>query len=160
MGEPRQTTTLSQELADFLQSGISISIATRDGSLTPNGTRAWAVTADDDRTHITAFLYANTAEPILRDLHAHPEVALGFDRPSDSRACQVKGSYVASHRCRAVDRKVIDRQVAGFFADLGTIGIPAALFRGWKTWPAVAIRIRVTDVFHQTPGPGAGERMR
>jgi hypothetical protein len=28
--------------------------------------------------------------------------------------------------------------------------------RAWVTWPAVAIRLRATAVFNQTPGPDAG----
>jgi hypothetical protein len=150
---------ISEELAGFLQSGVSISIGTRDGNLAPNGTRAWAVTVDGDRLHVTAFLSAKTAAPLLRDLQAHPEVALVFDRPSDSRACQIKGTYLESRRGRAAERKEIDRQVGEFFTDLERIGFPPKALAGWTMWPVVAIRMRITDVFHQTPGPGAGERM-
>jgi hypothetical protein len=160
MGRPNESAVLSEELAEFLRSGVSISIATRDANLTPNGTRVWAVTVDDDRVHVTAYVYAKTAEPILRDLRAHPAVALGFDRPHDSRACQIKGFYVDARPGRPAERKEIERQVAGFFGNLEMIGIPQAAFVAWKRWPAVAIKIRVTDVFLQTPGPGAGERVR
>ncbi len=160
MGRADSTVVLTEELAGFLSSGIAISIATRDGDLNPNGTRAWAAVVDEDRRHVTAYLYAKTAGTILRDLEAHPRVALGFDRPSDSRACQLKGAFVGSARCRSTDRQEIDRQFAGFLADLERIGFPRAAFTGWKTWPAIAVRFAVTDIFVQTPGPGAGERMR
>lgn len=159
MGGPGREPILTEELAAFLQSGLSICIATRDAELTPNGTRTWAVTVDDDRVHVTAFLYARTAGSILLDLRSHPEVALGFDRPADSRACQIKGTFLGSRRCGAADRGEIERQVEEFLANLRTIGLPSELFSGWTAWPAIAVRIRVTDVFHQTPGPGAGERM-
>jgi hypothetical protein len=31
---------------------------------------------------------------------------------------------------------------------------------GWKFWPCVAIDLRVTELYEQTPGPGAGELLR
>jgi hypothetical protein len=160
MARTDPTVVLTEELAAFLSSGVAISIATRDGDLNPNGTRVWAAVADEDRRLVTAYLYAKTSDTILRDLEAHPLVALGFDRPSDSRACQLKGKFLGSARCRAADRAEIDRQFAGFLADLEKIGFPRPAFAGWKTWPAVAVRFAVTDVFVQTPGPGAGERLR
>jgi len=150
---------LQGELAGFLQSGLSISVATRDADLTPDGTRAWAVAVDPDGVHVTAFLTAKTATSHVRNLESNGQLALCFDRPSDSRACQLKGVFVDARRCRPSERDEIERQVRGFFADLSIIGVPAVVFTGWVRWPAVAVRMRVTDVFHQTPGPGAGARL-
>ena len=44
----------------------------------------------------------------------------------------------------------------GFLGSLEQIGIPRVATRAWVTWPAVAIRLRATAVFNQTPGPGTG----
>jgi hypothetical protein len=159
MAGTKHASTLPEGFAEFLESGVSISIATRDAGLTPYGTRIFGVKVDPDGSHVTAFLTSKTAGPILENLEANGQVALCFDRPSDSRACQIKGVFVESRRCRPSERAEIDRQAGGFFADLETIGFPSALLSGWVRWPAVAVRFRVTDVFHQTPGPGAGERV-
>lgn len=160
MSRPNRTPVIPEELADFLASGLSISIGTRDAALAPEGTRGWAVTVDGDRTHLTAYLTAKTAGSILRNLEANKQIAICFDRPSDSRACQLKGEFVEGRRARPAERAEIERQVSGFFADLELIGVPRAVFSGWLRWPAIAVRMRVTDVFHQTPGPGAGERLK
>lgn len=159
MAGPKHASTLPEGFAEFLESGVSISIATRDAELAPDGTRVLAVKVDDDGVHVTAFLTARTAGPILQNLEANGQVALCFDRPSDSRACQLKGVFADSRRCRPAERVEIERQVSGFFSDLEMIGVPSAFLSGWVRWPAVAVRFRVTDVFHQTPGPGAGERL-
>jgi len=159
MGGMNLHPVLQGELVGFLQSGLSISVATRDAELTPEGTRAWAVNVDGDGTHVTAFLTEKTAAPHLRNLEANGHLALCFDRPSDSRACQLKGRFVDARSCLAPERDEIERQVRGFFADLAIIGVPPEVFEGWVRWPAVAVRMRVTDVFLQTPGPGAGERL-
>jgi predicted pyridoxine 5'-phosphate oxidase superfamily flavin-nucleotide-binding protein len=159
MGGAGSAPIVSEELKDFLESGLSLSIATRNAELAPDGTRVWAATVDGDRRHVTAFLTAKTAGPILANLEDNQRIALCFDRPSDSRACQLKGVFVGSRRCRPAERAEIERQFRGFLDDLAIIGVPAAVLSGWVRWPAVAVRFEVTDVFTQTPGPGAGERM-
>jgi len=151
---------ISDALAAFLESGLSVTVGTRDDQLNPDSSRAWAVRIDADRTHLTAFLYTKAATAILRNLAAHPEIALAFDRPIDNRACQVKGLYESSRRARPGERTDVERQLDGFLSQLETIGIPRALTAGWRTWPCVAIRLRVTQLFEQTPGPGAGEPLR
>lgn len=152
--------TISAELAAYLESGLSITVGTRDGELNPDGARAWAVRIDPDGAGLTVFVHAQAAASLLRNLESHPEIALAFDRPVDNRACQVKGIFQSSRRARAGERREIERQADGFLAQLETIGIPRALTAGWQVWPAVAIQLRVTELFEQTPGPGAGEPLR
>jgi hypothetical protein len=48
------------------------------------------------------------------------------------------------------------KQWDGFMASLAQIGIPRDVTREWVTWPAVAIRLKATAIFNQTPGPDAG----
>jgi hypothetical protein len=151
---------ISNALAEFLRSGVSIAIAARDRRLAPHGTRAWAATVDDDRLHVTIFLETKSAEPITRNLEAHPEVAVTFDRPIDNSAWQIKGAYRASRRCRPAERAEIERQAGSFLGELEMMGVPRSLTERWPRWPCVAVRILVSDIFQQTPGPGAGEPVR
>ncbi|HKQ62786.1 MAG TPA: pyridoxamine 5'-phosphate oxidase family protein [Candidatus Polarisedimenticolaceae bacterium] len=160
MAEVKPGARIPDELAAFLESGLSLALGTRNADLAPNGTRAWAIQVAADRTHVTVFVEARSATPLLADLEAHPQAAVVFDRPSDSRACQIKGRFVDSRRARPAERAFVERQVDDFKADLEKIGVARALTAGWRSWPCVAVRILVTDLFHQTPGPGAGERMR
>ena len=148
---------ISDELTEFLESGLSIVVATRDGELQPDGAAACAVRVHDDRARLTVFLYERAARDMLRNLESHPGIALDFDRPTSHRACQVKGLYVASRRARAAERAVVERQVDAFATDLEAIGIPRAMMAGTKTWPCLALEVRVTELFEQTPGPGTGE---
>ncbi len=151
---------LPPELAAFIQSGISVTVAVRDADLRPDGARAWAVQVHEDGTHLTVFLYAKTAPALLAKLEAHPEIALDIDAPMTHRACQLKGLFTGSRRAKAGERALVERQVEGFLTELETIGIPRALTAGWLYWPCVAFEVRVSEVFEQTPGPGAGEPLR
>lgn len=151
---------LSLELREFLESGLAIVIATRDGELQPDGSVAWAVRVHEDRSHLTVFLHELAAMEMLRNLEAHPEIAIDFDQPTSHRACQVKGVFLASRRAEDSERAEIERQIAGFAADLEAIGIPRAATAGWKTWPCTALELRVATLYEQTPGPGAGDPLR
>jgi len=154
------TPPISDPLACFLEHGLSITVATRDDELQPDGATAWAALVDGDRTHLTVFLYEKAVPPVLRNLEQHSEIAVLFDRPTEHRACQLKGRFVSSRPGRAAERSQVERQVEAFREELEAIGIPRAMTAGWSYWPCVAIRFRVERLFEQTPGPGAGEPMR
>jgi hypothetical protein len=47
-------------------------------------------------------------------------------------------------------------QYAGFMRQLDTIGTPGESTRQWVIWPCLAVRLRVTALYSQTPGPDAG----
>lgn len=148
---------ISAELAEFLESGLSITAGTRDDQLQPDGARAWAMRVHEDGAHLTVYFYSKAAPAILRNLETCPLLALSIDRPTDSRACQIKGTFVGSRRGRAGERAEVTRQVEGFLDGLAAIGIPRAMTEGWQFWPCVAVDIRVAELFEQTPGPGAGD---
>lgn len=148
---------ISAELASFLESGLSITAGTRDAALRPDGARAFALRVHEDRGHLTAYFHAKAAPAILRNLSECPALALSVDRPSDNRACQIKGAFTGSRRGRAGERALVEQQVDGFLGQLEAIGIPRAMTAGWQFWPCVAVDMRITHVFEATPGPGAGD---
>ena len=135
---------------------MAIHIATRNDTLEPNGARVAAVMVDDDGTHITAYLPKIAARPIVADLEANRQAALVFARPTDDRSCQIKGVFVEARSASARERRLVDRQWDAFLTNLAQIGIPRQVAEGWKIWPSIAVRLRVTALFSQTPGPGAG----
>lgn len=150
---------ISEELVAFVEGGLSITVACRDGELRPDGAPACAARVHDDRAHVTLYVHEKAAPPLLRKLEEHAEIAVLFDRPTSHRAIQLKGRFVSSRRARVAERAEVERQLAGFVRELETIGIPPAMSAGWQSWPCVAVVFRITDCFEQTPGPGAGERL-
>lgn len=147
---------ISKELADFLESGLSFTVATRDDELLATGIRAWAARVHDDRGAVTLYLHKPAATATLRNLKFHGEMAVCIDRPSDNCACQLKGRFLAVRPARAGERREVERQAAGFLAELEAIGIPRAMTAGWAHWPCVAVDMQVTEIYEQTPGPGTG----
>lgn len=147
---------IDKDLAAFLQEGVGIHVATRNAALRPNGTRALAVAVDADGLHIVVYVADVAAARVLPDLEANGQVAVGFGRPIDDRACQVKGLFIGARPATEAERPAVSAQWDRFLGSLEQIGIPRAATRMWVTWPAVAIRLRATTLFNQTPGPDAG----
>jgi hypothetical protein len=147
---------LEPQLAAFLQEGLGIHIGTRNERLEPDGARAIAVAVDDDGTHLVVYVPEVAAARILPDLEANGQAAVSFGRPVDDRACQVKGELVSVRRAEPEERELVQKQWDGFLTNLEFIGIPRIAATNWIAWPAVAIRLKATAVFEQTPGPAAG----
>jgi hypothetical protein len=150
---------IDAELAAFLQEGVGIHIATRDAALRPNGARAIAAEVEADGRHLVVYVARVAAARLLPDLEANAQVAIGFGRPIDDRACQVKGVFTGARDAAEDERARVLAQWDGFLRSLEQIGIPRAATKTWVTWPAVAIRLRTNAIFNQTPGPDAGARL-
>ena len=147
---------IDRQLASFLEEGLSIHIGTRNAALHPSGSRAAAVRIDPDGIHATVFVPDLGASRILPDLESNGQAAVSLGRPVDDRACQFKGTVTTIRTAAAGEQALVARQWQGFMQQLERIGIPSDLALGWAHWPAVAITLRVTSVFEQTPGPLAG----
>lgn len=143
-------------LASFLEQGLSLHVGTRNARLEPDGARGAAVLVEPDGQHLLVFVAEIAASRLMENLRSNGQIAIGFGRPEDDRACQVKGVVVAIRPAERSERAAVERQWQGFMEQFQKIGIPPAVASGWAYWPAVAIRVKVTAVFEQTPGPQAG----
>jgi hypothetical protein len=144
-------------MAEFLQQGVAIHFGTRNERLEPNGARVMALTVEDDRQHVIAYVPAIAAPRVLPDLEANGHGAVTVARPIDDRAAQVKGVFVSSWQATDEERLVVQAQWERCLGRLEAVGIPRSAAANWSVWPCVAIRLRVNAVFDQTPGPRAGE---
>ena len=147
---------IDTELAGFLREGLSIHLATRDARLQPSGARAAAIQVDADGRHVVVFVPDRAAARILPDLESNAQAAVSYARASDDRAGQLKGVVTDIRAAAPAEQPLVATQWQAFMRELELVGIPRDFALGWATWPAVAIRIRVTSVFEQTPGPKAG----
>ena len=147
---------ISKDLALFLEEGIGIQIGTRNERLEPNGARVVAVRVEQDGRQIVAFVPELAAPQVLPDLESNGHAALVFARPPDERACQVKGVFVESHLAGPEDERFVLDQWERWVVRLASIGLPHQTTDRWQTWPCVVVRLRVTALYDQTPGPRAG----
>jgi hypothetical protein len=150
---------IDTHVARFLEEGLDIHIGTRNARLQPNGARAIAATVEGDGEQMVVYVATIAVARLLPDLESNGLAAVSFARATDDRACQVKGEVLDVRPATEADRQLMTAQLGGALEKLERIGIPPAMFEAWATWPAVAIRLRVTAVFDQTPGPKAGTVM-
>ena len=147
------------QVFDLLQTGVSVIVGTRDSSLMPESTRAWGIHIATDRASVTIFLTEAISQKTLQNLRENGLVAISCTRPTDHVACQLKGRLRTIRPAGQADRDHSKSWHRDFAGELIAIGVPPDLCEAWITEPALAIEIDVTDVFHQTPGPGAGEKV-
>jgi hypothetical protein len=147
---------IDPDLRAFLEGGLGIHIGSRTAKLEPNGARVTAVKVEEDGLHLRLYVAQVASVRVLPDLQANGAAAVMFARPTDDRACQIKGIFVSAQPAAEAERGFVHDQWDRFRANLETIGIPRTGSSGWITWPSVAIRIRATAIFQQTPGPDAG----
>jgi hypothetical protein len=147
---------LDASLISFVEQGLSIFMGTRNANLEPNGARVIAVKVDEDGRHLVAYVPAVDADAVVADLEANGQAALAFARPADDRACQIKGERLSIRRAEPAELELVQTQWDRNVSQLAAVGIPAVATQRWSTWPCIAIRLRVTAAFDQTPGPDAG----
>lgn len=148
---------LDKSLTEFLELGLAVHIGTRNSRLEPNGCRVTALRVEDQGRHLIAFLPKAATPAVLEDLQTNGQAAISVARPTDDRAVQVKGQFVSVRDAEPTEEAFVLAQWKGFVSQLDMIGFnagPATV--GWSVWPCVAVKIKVTAVYSQTPGPDAG----
>lgn len=150
---------IPQQVVDLLQTGVSVIVGTRDSTLMPESTRAWGIRVGKDRDSVTIYLTEAISRKTIDNLKANGLVAISCTRPTDHVACQLKGRLRTIRPADQRDRNSSNTWYREFTGELVAVGVPAEMCEALITAPALAIDIEVTDVFHQTPGPGAGEKI-
>ena len=151
---------IDKDLAAFLEDGARH--PHRHAQRAPRAERRarWRRPSRTTATHLTVYVPTVAAARCSRTCDANGQVAVVFARPVDDRACQVKGVFVSARDARRRERALVAAQWDGFPASLEKIGMPRAGDADWVIWPCMAIRLRVTALFDQTPGPDAGAASR
>jgi hypothetical protein len=150
---------IGPELAAFVEGGQSIHVSTRDEHGRPHGVRAVAARVDADGRHVDVYIPDVAYARLRTALDASRQAAMVFCRPTDDRACQVKGLLVGVRAADPSEQSFAYAQWDGFMASLEGIGISPRLADRWTRWPARVIRVEVTAIFEQTPGPKAGAQL-
>jgi hypothetical protein len=147
---------IDARLASFLEEGLGIHIGTRDERLHPQGARGVAAHVESGGERLVVYVSEVAASRLLTNLRSNRQAAVAFGRPTDDRACQVKGEFIDARSATGDEHALVHAQWNAFLEKLEQIGIPRVTSAAWVTWPAVAILLKVTALFEQTPGPQAG----
>jgi hypothetical protein len=150
---------IPHELAELFESGVSILVGTRDASLVPDASRGVGAVVHPDRRHLTVFVPTDVAERPVANARDTKVIAVSFSGILDHKSIQVKGRVVEIRQGTEAEREVCTRYHVAFGEILTMAGIARQTIRALNVWPSTAITFEATDIFQQTPGPGAGERI-
>lgn len=146
---------ISPELSEYLESGISILVGSRDARMFPEGMRALGARVEPGGRELTVFLPVATAERTLANARENGRLSVCF-ASVDHRSYQIKGRLARVDPASEDDRRAIERYRAALSQHFGVVGVPPRLTYRLSHWPAHAVRIAIEAVYLQTPGPGAG----
>jgi hypothetical protein len=147
---------ISYELAAFVESGVTILVGTRDAACRPEGARGFGAVVAPGRTELTVFVAAANGERTIANARANGRVAVCFTRIVDHRSMQLKGGALEVRDARPDERALVERYRDRLVEIMGEVGVPPRIVLRLNRWPALALRMRIEEVFVQTPGPGAG----
>lgn len=149
---------LPPEIIDLVESGVSILVGTCDAALRPASVRGAGARVAPSRRAITVYLPIATSERAARNLQENGQIAVGFTRPFDNLAVQIKGRCSRIGLADESERALVEAYVLAYVETTYAVGMPRALIKRVTRWPAWAVTFDARDVFSQTPGPGAGKR--
>jgi hypothetical protein len=148
---------LSEEVIEFLASGVDACVATRDEELEPEAVLAMGIRAHSDPSRVTVYLPTLTSDATRRNLEGNGDIAITLERANDARAIQIKGKATNIRDSDETDRALQAVFRAALIEQFALVGIPRATTRRLVWWPSLAVDVEVREVFQQTPGPKAGE---
>jgi hypothetical protein len=164
MAERRQNpAVLDDDHAAFIQGGVSVVVATRNADLVPDAVRGCGCRVSRDRRSVTVLVESLRIGSVIADIEANGLIAVVFSQPSTHRTIQLKGTDARVVRVSPRDRDLAERHLAAWVDELTAIGYRPEFARavhGDAPDAMVALVFTPTAAFQQTPGPGAGDRLR
>ena len=147
------------EVVPWLQSGVSLSVGTRNAELMPEVMRVTGLRIDPTRRLATVYFPAATGAATAKNLRENGVIAVCASEPKTHRSLQLKGKLVELREARPEERATIEQYIADFVIELSYVGLPTQLTSRLTRWPALAATFEINDLFVQTPGPKAGVRV-
>lgn len=152
---------IPQDLVEFLHGPVGFVLGTRDARLRPCAIWVSGVIADAPNDQITMFVADAYGARALQNLEQNGVAALTCGHGPAHETFQFKGRFSGSRPSTEQDMAVQDlhkAKVVGHFSrEYGDEA--GGIFAGMLSHPSKAISFTVTDIFDQTPGPNAGNRI-
>lgn len=147
---------IPESVVASLSGGLSLLVATCDANARPVCCRGVGLLVWENRQGVTVYLPRATSAPLVANLAQHPAVALVLSRPNDYHTVQLKGAATRVEEAGEGARVTVEGFMEAFGSLVDDLGVPRHLWERVTHWPCVAVEVAVSEVYLQTPGPGAG----
>jgi hypothetical protein len=152
---------LNEANAAFIQRYTSMNVAGRDAHKRPTLARGLGIRVSPDRRTLTVFLSETHSSQVLRCLRENGAIAVAVTWPRTHETLQFKGRVGEIVPLSIDDRETMAAYQESFAEELETLGyrpeFTRQLLAGSES--SVAVVFEPVEIFNQTPGPKAGEKL-
>lgn len=149
-----------ERLQRALEIGRTVLVGTADARNVPSCCRAVAIASKDDLATATVYIPLAASPQTLQNLATTKRLAVALSHPIDHCSIQLKGTTTEVRLATDEEAPFVRSRLEGVADVLDNAGVPRRFVRSAAYWPAFAVTMRVDEIFEQTPGPHAGERLR
>lgn len=152
---------LEEDVAAFISDNVMMIAATRDDAMRAHIGRGCGAYFDPEVGDV-ALLASSTQWPdFYANARSGAPIALTVCRPDNYKSLQIKGQIAGVTLATDDQAERAQRYIDGMLAVMAPLGISRLqLSTVFSNADLVAIRFWPADLFIQTPGPEAGERLR
>ena len=150
---------IPQKLVDFVQGATLHFVGSRDARLRPMFSWAFGATVDAAQGAITFYVPDAEGAETLSNFEDNGMVALTVSDAATHETYQFKGPCLSMRPSAEKDTAIQDIHRSKVISHLEPLGYPSAILNGFTIYPSTAVTFKVEDVFVQTPGPGAGNKL-
>lgn len=151
---------IGADVAEFLEGPVMISVSTRDSAHRAFIARGSSARFDRRTGNIDVLVCRSQWPDVAANAVKGSPVAVTFARPSDYRAFQVKGQVQDVATVNEAEQRRATDYVARMLAVMGELRVNRLVLSHTLTdKDLIRISFLPIDLFAQTPGPGAGQRL-
>jgi hypothetical protein len=145
----------------FLEDKGTVAVGgTRDQHLIPHIHQVSGWSVEPDKRTIRCSIAEAYKDQLISSLEDNGQFALTIEQIGSHETYQFKGDYVDSGLPTDTDIANHERITTRFAKVVSQIfGFPENICRAYILRPSIVVRFTVREIFLQTPGPGAGERL-
>ncbi|HEX5806091.1 MAG TPA: hypothetical protein VFY31_07125 [Macromonas sp.] len=153
---------LDTDTAAFIQTGVSISVASANAERLATMARGMGCKLIDGGQRVCVFVQRSQSAELLANIAASRRVACVFSLPSSNRTVQLKGMDAQCGPFDPADLPLVQQHIQDFTAQVVPLGTPEAIMRQLlhdRPDDLVTVTFTPSASFSQTPGPKAGEAL-
>jgi hypothetical protein len=151
---------LDPDLVAFVHGGVAVGVATGDADGMPAFTRAWGPEVSVDGRMLRLCVDAPAGSATRANLEENGAIAVGFNPPTIARCLQIKGIASSLHEAAPEELEGAERHFLAFTVEGARVGVSESLLRrAFAPRDFLSVTLSIVEVFDQTPGAGAGQRV-
>ena len=150
---------IPEKYVDFAHGPRMMFVGSRNAKSRPTATWAFGALADGEKGTITVFIPEIEGAQTFENLAENGRASLVLADATSHETYQFKGQHLETRPCTEDDYAVQKIFISKLIAYLEPYGYGENIWSRFEHKPAKAVSFQVEDIFVQTPGPGAGEKI-